>query len=124
MHMDMEYRLAGSFIDVDSDIISVGVITLVHLLLHVLEHHIHCFTLMIGQIEIGGDMTLGNYQSMAGLNWVTVIESHARSRLANHLHPTRQTTEGTLFSFLPWKFIEMIVLVKLITRIAIQTQKR
>ena len=66
MHMDMEYRLAGSFIDVDSDIISVGVITLVHLLLHVLEHHIHCFTLMIGQIEIGGDMTLGNYQSMAG----------------------------------------------------------
>ena len=57
MHMDMEYRLAGSFIDVDSDIISVGVITLVHLLLHVLEHHIHCFTLMIGQIEIGGDMT-------------------------------------------------------------------
>lgn len=66
MHMNMEYRLAGSFIDVDSDIISVGVITLVHLLLHVLEHHIHRFTLMIGQIEIGGDMTLGNYQSMAG----------------------------------------------------------
>ena len=64
MHMNMKHRLAGSFIDVDSDIISVGVITLVHLLLHVLEHHIHCFTLMIGQIEIRGDMTLGNYQSM------------------------------------------------------------
>ena len=66
MHMDMKHRLTCSFIDVDSDIIPVGVITLVHLLLHILEHHIHRFTLMIGQIEIGGDMTFGNYQSMAG----------------------------------------------------------
>ena len=62
----MKHRLAGSFIDVYSDIIPVGVITLVHLLLHILEHHIHRFTLMISQIEIGGDMTFGNYQSMAG----------------------------------------------------------
>ena len=66
MHMDMKHRLAGSFIDVDSDIIPVRVITFVHLLLHILEHYIHRFSLMIGQIEIGGDMTFGNYQSMAG----------------------------------------------------------
>ncbi len=124
MHMNMKHRLAGSFIDVNSDIISVGVITLVHLLLHILEHHIHRFPFMIGQIEVGGDMTLGNYQGMSGRNRVTVIESHARGRLTNHLHPARQTAKGTLFPFLPWKFIEMIVLVKLITRIAIQTQKR
>ena len=52
VHVAVEDALAGGFADVDAYIIPIGMITLFHLLTHILKHHVHRFALMIGKVEI------------------------------------------------------------------------
>ncbi len=59
MHMAMEYGLASSFAYVNSDIISIGMETLINFLLHILQYHIHGLALVVGQVEVRGDVPLG-----------------------------------------------------------------
>ena len=64
MHMYMKNRLTCSFIDIDANVIPVGAITIVNFLLNILKHYIHCFSLMICQIEVRSYMTFMDYQGM------------------------------------------------------------
>lgn len=50
--MDVEYGLSGRFVDIDSYIVAVGMISFVHLLLNVLEHYIHSFTFVVGDVKV------------------------------------------------------------------------
>lgn len=47
----MKNGLTGSFVDVDADVVAIGMEALVNLLFHILEHHIHGFAFVIGEIE-------------------------------------------------------------------------
>ena len=82
----MEYRLSGSFVDIDSYIISVWMISFIYLLFHILKHYIHCFSFMISQIEIGCYMSFRNYQSMTWRYRITIIKCDTCNRLTNNLH--------------------------------------
>ena len=48
MHVAVENGLASCFINVDADVITVGVKTLIYLLFDILQHYIHGLTLVIG----------------------------------------------------------------------------
>jgi len=56
--MTVKNRLARSFANVNADIISIGVESLVDFLHDVLLYHIYSLFLMIGKVTIGGDVTL------------------------------------------------------------------
>ena len=60
----MEYRLTSCFIDINTYIISIRMKALINLLLNVLEHHIHRFSLMIGEIKVRSHMPLWNDKRM------------------------------------------------------------
>ena len=79
MHMHMKHRLTCSLINIDSYVVSVWMISFIYLLLNILEHYIHCFTLMICQIKIRCHMSFRNYQSMARRNRIAIIKRNACS---------------------------------------------
>lgn len=62
MHVAVENGLAGGFVDVDADVIAVGVEAFVYLLFDVLQHYIHSLTLMIGEVKVRGYMSFGDDQ--------------------------------------------------------------
>ena len=66
MHVAVENGLAGSFIDIDADVIAIGMETFVNLLFDILKGHIHGFTLMISEVEIRCNMTFWDDQCMPG----------------------------------------------------------
>ena len=66
VHVAMKDRLASGFTDVDADVVSIGMETLVNLLPDILRHDVHGLALMIGQVEVGRDVPLGNDERMTG----------------------------------------------------------
>lgn len=90
MHVAMEYGLASSFAYVNSDIISIGMETLINFLLHILQHDVHGLALMVRQIKVGGDVPLGDDKRMTGRDGIAIVEGHAGSRLADDFHSARQ----------------------------------
>ena len=50
--MAVEDTLASSLANVYANVKSIGMITLFNLLTYILEHHVHRFALVIGEIEI------------------------------------------------------------------------
>ena len=49
MHVAVEDTLAGSLANIDTNVKSIGMITLFNLLTHILKHHVHRFALVIGE---------------------------------------------------------------------------
>ena len=64
VHVAVEDTLAGSLANIDANVKSIGMITLFNLLTHILKHHVYRFALVIGEIKIRGNMTLGNNEGM------------------------------------------------------------
>ena len=60
----MKDRLASGFANVNTDIISIGMETLVNFLLHILQHDVHGLALVVGQVEVGSDVSLGDDEGM------------------------------------------------------------
>ena len=111
MHVAMEYGLASSFAYVNSDIISIGMETLINFLLHILQHNVHGLALMVRQIKVGGDVPLGDDKRMTGRDGIAVVKGHAGSCLADDFHSTGQAAERTLLAFHARQLVEMVVLV-------------
>jgi hypothetical protein len=63
MHYDMTDRLTGCLVDIDAYVVAIGMVTLVYAALDVGQHHVHRLTLVIGQVEVGGNVTLRNDQA-------------------------------------------------------------
>ena len=84
----MEDGLTCGFVYVDADVVSVGVESLVNLLLDILQHDIHGLTLMVGKVEVIGDMALGNDESVARRHRIAIIKCHAGCRLADDFNAT------------------------------------
>lgn len=118
MHVAMEYGLASSFAYVNSDIISIGMETLINFLLHILQHHIHGLALVVGLVEVRGDVPLGDDESMTGRDGITIVEGHASSCLANDFHSAGKAAERALLAFHARQFVEMVVLVEFVAFIS------
>lgn len=97
--MYVKDRLSCRLVHINAHIVSVRMVSLVHLLLHVLKYHIHGLPFVIGQVEIRSHMPLGDNQCMPRRYRITVIERHTSSRLTNNFHSSRQTAERTNFPF-------------------------
>ena len=106
----MEYGLASSFAYVNSNIISIGMETLINFLLHILQHDVHGLALMVRQIKVGGDVPLGDDKRMTGRDGIAIVEGHAGSRLADDFHSAGQAAERTLLAFHARQLVEMVVL--------------
>ena len=115
MHVAMKYRLASGFAYVNTDIISIGMETLVNFLLHILQHHVHGFALVIRQVEVGRDVPFGDDKRMTGRDGIAIVEGHTGSRLADDFHSTGQAAERTLLAFHTRQLVEMVVLVEFVT---------
>ena len=72
----MEYGLASSFAYVNSDIISIGMETLINFLLHILQHDVHGLALMVRQIKVGGDVPVGDDKRMTGRDGIAIVEGY------------------------------------------------
>lgn len=86
MHVNMKDRLPCGFVDVDTNIVTIGMISLVNFPLYILKHYIHCFSLMVSEVEVRCNMTFGDNQCMTWRNRITIIERHASGCFTNHLH--------------------------------------
>jgi hypothetical protein len=60
----MEHRLACGLVDVDAHVVAIGMETFVNLLLNVLQHNVHCLSLMVGKVEVISYVTFRNNQGM------------------------------------------------------------
>lgn len=60
----MKNRLSRRLVHINAHIVSVRMVSPVHLLLHGLKHHIHGLPFMIGQVKVRSHMPLGNNQCM------------------------------------------------------------
>ena len=94
----MKDRLTSGFADVNTDIISIGMETLVNFLLHILQHDVHGLALMVRQIKVGGDVPLGDDKRMTGRDGIAIVEGHAGSRLADDFHISGKIAEMTSYS--------------------------
>ena len=106
MHVAMKDRLASGFTHVNTNIISIGMETLINFLLHILQHDVHGLALMVRQIKVGGDVPLGDDKRMTGRDGIAIVEGHAGSRLADGFHSAGQAAERTLLAFharQPWQ---------------------
>lgn len=107
----MKDRLASGFAYVNTDIISIGMETLVNLLSDILQHDVHGLALMVRQIKVGGDVPLGDDKRMTGRDGIAVVEGHAGSCLADDFHSAGKAAERTLLAFHARQLVEMVVLV-------------
>ena len=111
MHVAMKDRLASGFAYVNTNIIPIGMETLINFLLHILQHHIHGLALMVSKVEVGGDVPLGDDKRMTGRDGIAIVEGHTGSRLADDFHSAGQAAERTLLAFHTRQLVEMVVLV-------------
>lgn len=88
MHMNMKNRLTSSLINIDSYVVSIWMIPIINLLLNILKHYIHCFSLMIRQIKIRCYMPFRNYQGMTRRNRISIVKCNTGSSFTNYLYPT------------------------------------
>lgn len=109
--MHMKNRLPCSLVYVDADVVTVRMEAFINFLFHILKHYIHGFSFMVGELEVGGDMTFGNNQRMTGGDWIAIVESYTSGCLANDFHASGETAERAFFPFLSRQFVEMIVLI-------------
>ena len=113
VHVAMEDGLPGGLANVDTDVVAVGVKTLVNLLPDILQHDVHGLALVVGQVEVGSDVPLGDDERMTGRDGIAVVEGNAGGRLADDFHSAGKTAERTLFAFHTRQLVEMVVLVEL-----------
>ena len=121
VHVAVEHRLACGLIDIDAHVVAIGMETLVNFLLHVLQHDVHCFSLMVGKVEVISDMAFGNNQGMPRRDRITIIESNTSGCFADDFHSSRQTTERTSLALLTRQFVEVLILIEFITFVGYQT---
>lgn len=84
--MAVEDALAGCFTYVDANVVAVGVVTLVYLLLDVLQHDVHGLALVVGEVEVVGNMTLGDDEGVTVRDGIAVVEGDAGGGLADDFH--------------------------------------
>ena len=60
----MKYRLTCGLVDVDAHVVAIGMETLVNLLLHVLQHDVHCLSFVVSKVEVISDMAFGDNQGV------------------------------------------------------------
>ena len=82
----MEDGLTCCFIDVDAYIVTIWMESFFYLLLYILQDYIHGFSLMIGEVEIVGYMSLGDDECMTWRYWITIIEGYTGGCLTYYLH--------------------------------------
>lgn len=121
VHVAMEHALACSFVYVYTNIIAVRMESFIYLLFNVLQNYIHGLTLMVSQVEIVGNMPLGDDKRMAWADGIAIVESNTSCGLANNLYATGKLTERTGFSFLARKFVEVVILIQLVALIRNKT---
>lgn len=109
MHVTMKDRLASGFAYVNTDIISIGMETLVNLLSDILQHDVHGLALMVRQIKVGGDVPLGDDKRMTGRDGIAVVEGYAGSCLADDFHSAGKAAERTRCANSPNVFWWLIV---------------
>lgn len=118
VHVAMEDGLPGCFAHVDTNIKAVGVETLVNLLPDILQHDVHRLALVVGQVEVGSHVPLGDDERMTGRDGIAVVEGNASSCLADDFHTAGKTAERTLLTFHARQLVEMVVLVEFVAFVA------
>ena len=121
MHVAMKDRLASGFAYVNTNIIPIGMETLINFLLHILQHHIHGLALMVSKVEVGGDVPLGDDKRMTGRDGIAIVEGHTGSRLADDFHSAGQAAERTLLAFHTRQLVEMVVLIEFVAFVGDKT---
>lgn len=114
VHVAMEDGLPGGFAHVDAHVKAVWVETLVNLMPDILQHDVHGLALVIGQVEVGGDVPLGDDKRMTRRNRITIVECNTSCRFADDFHSTGQAAERTLLAFHTRQLVEMVVLVEFV----------
>lgn len=114
VHVAMEDGLPGCFAHIDAHIKAVGVETLVNLLPDILQHDVHRLALVLGQVEVGSDVPLGDDERMTGRNRIAIVECNTSCCLADDFHSTGQAAERTLLAFHTRQLVEMVVLVEFV----------
>ena len=114
----MKNRLASSFIDIDANIISIWMETLVNLLPDILQHDVHRLALVVGQVEVGSHVPLGDDERMTGRDGIAVVEGNASSCLADNFHTAGKTAKWAFLAFHARQFVEMVVLVEFVAFVA------
>ena len=114
VHVTMKYRLPSGFVDIDADVIAIRMKTFVNFLLHILQHDVHGLTLMVRQVEVGGDVPFGNDERMTRRDRITIVECNTSCRLADDFHSTGKAAERTLLAFHARQLVEMVILVEFV----------
>ena len=114
----MKDRLASGLTYVDTDIVAVGVKTLVNLLPDILQHDVHRFALVVGQVEVGSHVSLGDDERMTGRDGIAVVKGNASSCLADDFYSAGKTAERTLLAFHARQLVEMVVLIEFVAFVA------
>ena len=114
MHVAVKDRLASGYAYVNTDIISIGMETLVNFLLHILQHYVHCLALVVGKIKVGSDVPFGDDESMTGRDRISIVECNTSCRFADDFHSAGQAAERTLLAFHTRQLVEMVVLVEFV----------
>ena len=120
----MKDRLASGFAYVNTDIISIGMETLINFLLHILQHDVHSLALVVRQVEVGRNVPLGDDKRMTGRDGIAIVEGHAGSRLADDFHSAGQAAERTLLAFHARQLVEMVVLIEFVAFVGDKTLVR
>ena len=114
VHVAMEDGLPGGLANVDADVVAVGVKTLVNLLPDILQHDVHGLALVVGEVEVGSDVPLGDDERMTRGDRITVVECNTSGRLADDFHPTGKTAKWAFLAFHARKLVEMVILVEFV----------
>ena len=114
----MEDGLPGGFAHVDADVKAVGVETLVNLLSDILQHDVHGLALVVGQVEVGSHVSLGDDEGMTRRDGIAIVEGHAGGCLADDSYSAGQAAERTLLALHARQLVEMVVLVKFVAFVA------
>ena len=89
VHVAMEHRLAGGLVDVDAHVVAIGMETFVNLLLYVLQHDVHCFSLVVSKVKVISDMAFGNNQGITWRDRIAIIKSNTSGCFADDFHSSR-----------------------------------
>lgn len=76
---------------------------------------------MVGKVEVGGDVPVGDDKRMTGRDGIAIVEGHAGSRLADDFHSAGQAAERTLLAFHARQLVEMVVLIEFVAFVGDKT---
>ena len=111
MHVAVEDRLPRSLTDIDANVVTIGVKTLINFLHDIFLYNIHSLFFVVRQIAIGCNVSFGNYQCVTRRNGIAIVEGNTSSRLADDFNISGKIAEMASYSVFPRQLVEVVILI-------------